>query len=121
MRASLHQRDPGQDQHDPCPRPRAERPAPARGPTARPLADHNLVGGLTLGGTIAPFVLDGPINRPAFETHVDKFLVPERRAGDIVVMDNPCSHKGPAVRENIEADGAELLFLPPCGPDLNPI
>ena len=79
------------------------------------------VAGLTLRGMIAPFVLDGPINRLAFETYVDKVLVPELRAGDIVVMDNLSSHKGAGVRESIEAAGAELLFLPPYSPDLNPI
>lgn len=76
---------------------------------------------LTLRGFIAPFVLDGPINRDAFETSVAKVLVPELRPGDIVVMDNLSSHKGPRVREMIEAAGAELLYLPPCSPDFNPI
>ena len=40
-------------------------------------------------------------------------LVPELRTGDIVVMDNLSSHKGPRVRALIEAAGAHLLFLPP--------
>ena len=50
------------------------------------------VAGLTLRGMIAPFVLSGPINRDAFETYVEKVLVPELRPGDIVVMDNLSSH-----------------------------
>ena len=79
------------------------------------------VGALTLGGLIAPFVLDGPINRDAFETYVEKVLVPELRPGDVVIMDNLSSHKGPAVREMIEAAGARLLYLPPYSPDFNPI
>ena len=70
---------------------------------------------------IAPFVLDGPINRLAFETYVEKVPVPELRTGDIAIMDNLSSHKGAGVRERIEAVGAELLFLPPNSPDLNPI
>ena len=37
---------------------------------------------------IAPLVLDGPINRLAFETYVERVLVPELRSGDIVIMDN---------------------------------
>ena len=37
--------------------------------------------------SIAPFVLDGPINKDAFETYVAKVLVPELRPGDIVIMD----------------------------------
>jgi transposase len=79
------------------------------------------VAGLTLRGMIAPFVLDGPINRDAFETYVEKVLVPELRRGDVVVMDNLSSHKGPRVREMVERAGAMLLYLPPYSPDFNPI
>jgi transposase len=79
------------------------------------------VGALTLRGFIAPFVLDGPINRDAFETYVERVLIPELRPGDIVIMDNLSSHKGPRVREMIEAAGADLRYLPPYSPDFNPI
>jgi transposase len=79
------------------------------------------VAGLRQDGIIAPFVLDGPINRHAFETYVAKVLMPELRPGDIVIMDNLSSHKGPRVRELIEAAGASLRHLPPYSPDFNPI
>lgn len=79
------------------------------------------VAGLRLSGIAAPFVLKGPINRDAFQTYVERVLVPELVPGDIVVMDNLGSHKGPAVRAAIEAAGARLLFLPPYSPDFNPI
>ena len=79
------------------------------------------VAGLRLSGIAAPMVLDGPINRDAFQAYVDQVLVPELEPGDIVVMDNLSSHKGPAVRGAIEAVGASLLFLPPYSPDFNPI
>ena len=68
---------------------------------------------------IAPFVLSGPINRAAFETYVDKVPVPEPRPGNIVIMDNLSSHKGPMARKMIEDAGARLRFLPPS--DFNPI
>lgn len=71
------------------------------------------IGALTLRGFIAPFVIDRPINRIAFETYVEKVLLPELHAGDIVVMDNLSSHKGPRVREMIESVGARLEYLPP--------
>ena len=80
-----------------------------------------VVAGLTTRGMIAPFVLDGPINRLAFETYVERVLVPELRQGDVVVMDNLSSHKRASVRELIEAAGATLRFLPPYSPDFNPI
>jgi transposase len=80
-----------------------------------------LVAGLRLSGIAAPFVLDGPINREAYQTYVERVLVPELVPGDIVVMDNLGSHKGPAVQATIEAAGARLLFIPPYSPDFNPI
>jgi transposase len=79
------------------------------------------VAGLTPRGMIAPFVLGGPINRDAFETYVEKVLVPGLRPGDLVIMDNLSSHKGLRTRALIEAAGASLLFLPPDSPDFNPI
>ena len=79
------------------------------------------VAGIRTSGLVAPFVLDGPINRDAFEVYLDKVLVPELRPGDLVIMDNLSSHKGPKVREMIEAAGAGLLYLPPYSPDFNPI
>jgi transposase len=79
------------------------------------------VAGLRLDGIAAPFVLDGAINRDAFQAYIDLVLVPELQPGDVVVMDNLGSHKGPAVREAIEAAGASLLYLPPYSPDFNPI
>ena len=79
------------------------------------------VAGLRLSGLVAPFVLDGPINRSAFETYVEKVLVPELRPGDVVILDNLSSHKGARVRTMIEAAGASLLYLPPYSPDFNPI
>ena len=80
-----------------------------------------LVAGLRADGIVAPFVLDGPINRRRSEAYVEGVLVPELRAGDIVIMDNLSSHKGPSVRRLIEAAGAGLFYLPPYSPDFNPI
>ena len=79
------------------------------------------VGALTLRGIIAPWVLNGPINADAFEAYVEKVLVPELLKGDVVVMDNLSSHKGSRIRHLIEAAGAQLRYLPPYSPDLNPI
>jgi transposase len=52
---------------------------------------------------------------------VEPMLTPILRPGDIVVMDNLAAHKVAGVRQAIEACGAELLYLPPYSPDLNPI
>lgn len=79
------------------------------------------VGGLTLGGIVAPMTLDGPMYGAAFLAWVEQMLAPMLTPGKIVVMDNLPAHKLDAVRRAIEVQGAELRYLPPYSPDLNPI
>jgi transposase len=79
------------------------------------------LGALRAEGFIAPLTIEGPINGPLFLGWVEQHLGPALKPGDIVVMDNLSSHKVTGVREAIEAVGAELRYLPPYSPDLNPI
>lgn len=72
-------------------------------------------------GLVAPLVLDGPINGPAFLAWVERMLAPELHPGDTVVMDNLACHKVAGVQGAIESAGARLRYLPPYSPDLNPI
>ncbi len=72
-----------------------------------------LVAGLRLSGLVAQKAFDRPINAAAFEEWVEKCLAPTLSKGDIVVMDNLSSHKGPKVEQLIKAAGAELRYLPP--------
>jgi transposase len=69
----------------------------------------------------APFVIDEPMNGEIFRVYLDRCLVPTLKPGDIVVMDNLPAHKNDEVRRIIRAAGAELCYLPPYSPDLNPI
>lgn len=75
--------------------------------------------GFKLSGMMAPMVLDGAMNGPAFLAYVEQVLVPEISPGDIVVMDNLPVHKIAGVRHAIEAAGATLHHLPPYSPDFN--
>lgn len=79
------------------------------------------VGGLRLCGLTAPMTLGGAMDAAAFRAWVEQMLAPTLEPGDIVVMDNLPAHKQAAVRVAIEARGAELRYLPPYSPDLNPI
>lgn len=79
------------------------------------------VGALRHDRMMAPMVLDGPMNGVAFQAYVEQVLAPTLRPGDIVVLDNLPAHVPAAVRQTIEARGAELRFLPPYSPDFNPI
>jgi hypothetical protein len=66
-------------------------------------------------------LLDGPMDGESFLTWVEQMLAPTLRPGDIVVMDNLAAHKVAGVGQAIEVCGAELHYLPPYSPDLNPI
>lgn len=79
------------------------------------------VAGLRQDGIAAPFVIDCAMNGAIFVEYVRQCLVPELQPGDIVIIDNLSAHKLDEVREQIEAAGAELRYLPPYSPDLNPI
>jgi transposase len=79
------------------------------------------IGALRAEGFVAPLTVDGAINGPLFRAWVEQHLAPTLRPGDIVVMDNLSSHKVTGVRQAIESAGAELRYLPPYSPDLNPI
>ncbi len=80
-----------------------------------------LIAALDYTGVRCSMTLDGAVNRLAFEAFIEQVLVPTLRPADIVVMDNLSSHKGPRTRELIQAAQAELVYLPPYSPDLNPI
>jgi transposase len=69
----------------------------------------------------APMVVDGPMNGELFLEWVRRFLCPTLSPGDIVIADNLSSHKVDGVKAAIEAVGAQLEYLPPYSPDLNPI
>jgi len=80
-----------------------------------------LLSSIRMDGTMVPCVFDDALNGAMFREYVRVFLVPTLKPGDIVVMDNLSSHKVSGILEMIEAAGAQVRFLPPYSPDLNPI
>lgn len=80
-----------------------------------------LIAALGIEGLRCSMVTDGAVNGDIFESFITHVLLPELKPGDVVVMDNLSSHKGARIRELIESQGAELRYLPPYSPDLNPI
>lgn len=80
-----------------------------------------ILGAISTRGMIATMTIEAATDREIFLAYLDEVLCPNLRPGDVVVMDNLSSHKVSGVRERIEAAGAQLLYLPPYSPDLNPI
>jgi transposase len=69
----------------------------------------------------ASMSVEGGTDAAAFEAYVEHFLAPTLSEGQVVVLDGLGAHRTDKVRELIEERGAQLLFLPPYSPDLNPI
>jgi transposase len=82
---------------------------------------QTFIAGLRCGSLTAPWVLDGPMDREAFDIYVETQLSPTLGAGDVVILDNLAVHKSQRAAEALKARGAWFLFLPPYSPDLNPI
>jgi len=80
-----------------------------------------ILGAMSLGGMIATMTVTAATDTDIFLAYLDHFLCPALTPGDVVVMDNLSAHKVDGVRQRIEAAGAQLLYLPPYSPDLNPI
>ena len=82
---------------------------------------QTFIAGLRCDGLVAPWVLDGAMNRDAFDVYVETQLAPTLQPGDVVILDNLAAHKSPRAAQALKARGAWFLFLPPYSPELNPI
>ena len=64
--------------------------------------------------------IEGSADGEAFALYIERFLCPELKEGQIVVMDNLQVHKMKRVRDLIEGRGCSLEFLPPTRPTSTP-
>ena len=80
-----------------------------------------ILGAMSLRGMVATMTIEEATDTEIFLAYVEQVLCPALQSGDVVVMDNLSSHKVNGVRERIQQAGAEVLYLPPYSPDLNPI
>jgi transposase len=82
---------------------------------------QTFIAGLRCHELTAPWVIEGPITRAAFEAYVETQLAPTLNRGDVVVLDNLAVHKSAKAAACLKERGAWFLFLPRYSPDLNPI
>ena len=103
-----------------CGRARRGQRLRARAPFAK-WSTQTFIAGLRADRLVAPWVIDGPIDRPAFDTYITTQLAPTLARGDIVILDNLSVHDSAPAKAALRRRGAWLLFLPQYSPDLNPI
>ena len=101
-----------------------------RAPSSQRVVDHTplntpqtttILSSIRWNGEKAFTTYQGGTTGERFVQYLKETLLPTLRPGDIVVMDNLRSHHVKAVREILEAEGIQALYLPPYSPDLNPI
>lgn len=80
-----------------------------------------VVGALRLDGFLCHEKFVGALNTERWVSFVERTLRRHLYPGDIVVVDNLQIHKNIEAKQIIEREGAELVFLPPYSPELNPI
>lgn len=84
-------------------------------------ATQTLIAGLTSEALIAPWVIKGTKDGPAFATYIRKVLVPEIAPGTVVILDNLATHRNKEAAQALRDHGCWFPYLPPYSPDLNPI
>ena len=82
---------------------------------------QTFIAGLRCHGLTAPWVIEGAMDRKAFDLYVETQLAPTLSRGDVVIADNLAAHKSPYADRCLKERGAWFLFLPAYSPDLNPI
>lgn len=80
-----------------------------------------MISSIRFDGSTACMTVEGATTPEVFHAYVKEVLVPTRRRGDMVVLDNLSPHKEPVTIRLIEEAGARVIFLPPYSPDFNPI
>ena len=80
-----------------------------------------LISSISAEGMGPSMSIEGSADGEAFALYLERFLRPNLKPGQVVVMDNLQVHKAKRVRELIEGRGCSLVFLPSYSPDFNPI
>ena len=80
-----------------------------------------MISSIRYEASTACMAIDGATMGEVFRTYGQHILWPTLKPGDIVVMDNLSAHKDAEALDLIRSVGAEVRFLPPYSPDLNPI
>src|SRR5690606_27725136 len=81
---------------------------------------QTFMGGLRCRGLTPPWLRDRPMRRPFCESWIETQLAHPLRPGDVVIIDNLCSHKSEKATATLNKRGAWPLLLMPCSPALNP-
>ena len=79
------------------------------------------MGSMAIDGMGPSLAVEGATTARVFETYVQRVFAPSLEPKQIVIMYNLSAHRPRRIRELIEQQGCELLYLPAYSPDYNPL
>jgi transposase len=82
---------------------------------------RSIISSMGLGGVAASFIIEGAVDRDAFNTYVERVLRPTIKRGDVLVLDNLTAHHASRIEEVAQECKAQVLWLAPYSPDFSPI
>jgi transposase len=82
---------------------------------------QTLIAGLTSDALIAPLVIKGAMDGPAFSAYIREVLVPEIAPRTVVILDDVATHRNKQAAQALRDHRCWFLSLPQYSPDLNPI
>ena len=80
-----------------------------------------MISAISLNSIEAAMYGEWAANTDIFSVFIEKCLCPQLQPHHVIVMDNVSFHKSEKIKELIHNCGADLIFLPPYSPELNPI
>ena len=98
-----------------------EREKSQRGETRQKEKRENLVAGRRKRkkDLIAPMIFVCCLNAVGFEGWLEQYLLPSLEIKSVLIMDNAPIHRKTLIRELVNGQGHEVIFLPKYSPDLN--
>ena len=81
---------------------------------------QTFIAALRCNGLTAPWLIDGALDRNAFDLYIETQLPPTLQAGDIVMLDNLKVHALAKAADALKTRGAWFLFLPASRPISTP-
>lgn len=80
-----------------------------------------LISGLSINGLVSPYEFEGYLDQHIFYYYLKDFLIPEMKAGQVLLLDNLSSHKGEIIENLLIEKGIKVIYYPAYCPNLNPI
>ena len=76
--------------------------------------NRTLIAGLSCDGIVVPWVISGAMDRDAFDTCIEKVLIPELEPGSVVILDNLATHNSDTAARRLKPMAAGFCSCPPA-------